>query len=540
MKKRLLAVIIISIMFSFSLNKFQMNISKQLVNHKEAGNFINTKDIEANKVTMLHWFSKEVEVYSDNQRRIDFVIFNPYENYNLYKNKEYIIQNESKSYPKYQGGKYILFSINEMDYIDNRVRFYSEVNSNYNESWIFKNMDHKYICFAGSHRILNDFIVLKKSIDIIGIIFLIISVIVMVLTHRKEIMGILLSCSALIILLDFRIGLILVIHSFYIYSDTLVRRKHRKLLIIPLLLSFFIPTNYYMWYVLALILICTIKYYKKSNTKSLLTLLELSVIFGLLNMDLEFSLFKLYYVDLFIFSISIFLLIIGFMKGKMYFSKEKMIQIDLLRGVSHDLRIPLSTIRLNMDILAKDDFTSEINKDSVINTINSALQDLINMTTGLTAYISKEHYVRRDISTSFQDCLAHSLNYFYNNEKMIDLKTKICEEEIFLPIEEVWLNRLIYNLIDNAYKYTDNYGVIIVELKKEKKTIYFSVEDNGIGMTEEQVSKIMKPFYKVDKSRGATGLGLGLSIVKSIVDHIEGDISILSKKGESTKVIIRI
>ncbi|QUI21669.1 HAMP domain-containing histidine kinase [Vallitalea pronyensis] len=540
MKKRLLAISIISIIFSFGLDVFQHNMSERLVHHMEAGNFINTKDLDMSKVTMLHWFSKEVEVYSEDQKSVDFVIFNPYRLFNVYKNKEHIIQNESKNYPKYQGGKYMLFSIDEMDYSDNRVSIYTEVDRNSYDTWNLESMRYEEVYFAGSHRMLNNFIVCKESIHIIAVASLIIAVVVMLLTHQKELMGILLAASTATVLFDFKIGLILVLHSLYVYSETLIKRKHRKFIFIPLLLSFGMPLDYYVWYAFVLMLMCTVKYYKKSNIKCLLSLLGLSAIVGLLNMDLEFSLFRLFYTELFILFLSALLLIIGIMKGRVYFSKEKMIRIDLLRGVSHDLRVPLSTIRLNMDILAKDDFTSEINKDRVIHTMNSALQDLGNMTTGLTAYISKDHYVHRDLRTSFQDCLAHSLNYFTNNEKMIDIKTKICEEEIFLPIEKVWLNRLIYNLVDNAYKYTGNYGVITVSLWKEKKRVYFSVEDNGIGITDEQMLKIMKPFYKVDQSRGTSGLGLGLSIIQSIVNQLDGDIHIQSVEGEGTKVIIKI
>jgi signal transduction histidine kinase len=94
--------------------------------------------------------------------------------------------------------------------------------------------------------------------------------------------------------------------------------------------------------------------------------------------------------------------------------------------------------------------------------------------------------------------------------------------------------------VDNAYKYTDDYGEIDITLTREKKAICLSVKDNGIGIAPEARQRILEPFYRVDSARQATGMGLGLSIVKTIVDALGGEIHIESELGEYTVFEIRL
>nr|WP_246542817.1 ATP-binding protein [Fusibacter paucivorans] len=139
-----------------------------------------------------------------------------------------------------------------------------------------------------------------------------------------------------------------------------------------------------------------------------------------------------------------------------------------------------------------------------------------------------------------QDAIHQTIKHFQYNAKHIVIHTSLCQEECYLPIEEIWLNRLVYNLVDNAFKYTDEYGEIEIVLQKEKRTVCLSVKDNGIGMAPESLQKIWEPFYRVDTARQNSGMGLGLSIVKSIVDALGGEVRIESELGEYTHFEIRI
>ena len=102
--------------------------------------------------------------------------------------------------------------------------------------------------------------------------------------------------------------------------------------------------------------------------------------------------------------------------------------------------------------------------------------------------------------------------------------------------------QLFLNLADNAIKYTQNNGIIEIELVKDDNHAVFSIKDNGIGIPEESLPHIFERFYRVDKSRSrqSGGYGLGLAVCKTIVEAHKGSISIVSNFSKGTKVVVRL
>ena len=100
---------------------------------------------------------------------------------------------------------------------------------------------------------------------------------------------------------------------------------------------------------------------------------------------------------------------------------------------------------------------------------------------------------------------------------------------------QVWVN-----LIDNAIKFSPKGGKIEIKLYEEQGNIIFSIKDNGVGISEEEQKKIFEKFYKSDKSRNSEGNGLGLSIVKRIVEIHKGKIILESNVGVGTNIIIKL
>lgn len=535
MKKIIFAIIFIILCFRI-INSSQEKISRSIVNHMEAGNFINAEELDEHKVTMLHMFSKEVQVYSEKHRVLYFVVFEPYKGLMLHKNKHLILQNQSKVYPKYQSGGYIIFDIYSDNYINNRVDFYSYVTLN-NQG--FNKYNNNY--FVGTYSSINELIVIKKSVQILSIIVLLGSIILYTIAYRKDKYAILLGLASLVMLIKFEAGIMLATLIVHAVSGKILKGRWKKYALILMAFICFVVSFEYFWlFCFVLFTLSLYNYYKDNTVKSFYSLITISLINIISIIDFEYSLFRLFYKEVFIIIIALFMLIGSILKLIALFSKENTIHLELLRGISHDFRLPISTIKLNTELIEKDDFDTDLNKGMILHIIDGAIRDLTHMTSSLTAYMSEDNYVNKKFKTSIQDSVEHTINYFKNNEKNIIIRTKLCDQELYLYIEDIWLNRLIYNLIDNAYKYSDEYGEITVSLKREKKKIVLSVKDNGIGMTKEQIDKVIEPFYRVDKSRSISGLGLGLSIIKSIVDNLEGSIKITSEPGVYTEFIIEI
>ena len=101
--------------------------------------------------------------------------------------------------------------------------------------------------------------------------------------------------------------------------------------------------------------------------------------------------------------------------------------------------------------------------------------------------------------------------------------------------QQIWTN-----LIDNAIKFTDLNGTVSIYLRQLENEITATVTDDGIGISEEKQKRIFDKFYQADISHSTNGNGLGLSIVKSIVDLIGGSIVVKSKEGEGTVFTVKL
>ena len=110
------------------------------------------------------------------------------------------------------------------------------------------------------------------------------------------------------------------------------------------------------------------------------------------------------------------------------------------------------------------------------------------------------------------------------------------ESEVFLQGDESKLSQVVYNLIDNAVKYTPAGGLVAVTLTADSREAVLTVRDNGIGIPEQDIAHIFDRFYRVDKarSRATGGTGLGLSIVRQMVQLHGGEITVTSAANEGS------
>ena len=121
-------------------------------------------------------------------------------------------------------------------------------------------------------------------------------------------------------------------------------------------------------------------------------------------------------------------------------------------------------------------------------------------------------------------------------KKELAVNFRFLQENLFVNADEEMIQRVIYNLVDNAIKFTEQGDSITVETSIVNKKAYISVSDTGLGMDEETQKHIFERFRKGDASRdlNKTGMGLGLAIVKQIIVKHGEDIRVSSKPGEGT------
>ena len=215
--------------------------------------------------------------------------------------------------------------------------------------------------------------------------------------------------------------------------------------------------------------------------------------------------------------------IIEFEKMKRRILRHISQRTAMLSGISHDLKTPLTRLKLQIEIMNKNHSLDKI-KD-----------DVIEMEKMIAEYLDYSSSQEVGASSKFDlSNLMTEIVHKFNN-KNITLK---CPDKIYLTGKKQLVKRCVYNLIDNAIKYAGNANVIV---KKGTNDISIIVEDDGPGVPDHEKDRILRPFYKLDKSRTMVdgSVGLGLSIVQDIINSHGGKIKINdNSKNKGLKVIL--
>lgn len=221
------------------------------------------------------------------------------------------------------------------------------------------------------------------------------------------------------------------------------------------------------------------------------------------------------------------------------FEAEKQFSSD----VSHELRTPLSVIRSQCEYMLGEAKTEE--EAGEIRVILNQAEKMIQLITQLLT-ISRcerggEYFQKQEFNFSFMAEMVVDTLQEMAEEKQIELSADI-EENLKIIGEETLLMRMLMNLIENAIYYGKEHGFVKVKIRQDGDRICGSVQDNGIGIAKENLDKIWKRFYREDKSRSNTtnGTGLGLAMVKWIVQLHHGEIKVFSEKGAGSEFVFYI
>lgn len=317
------------------------------------------------------------------------------------------------------------------------------------------------------------------------------------------------------------------------------------------LVKSFITDRSMIFYVLGAIVIFSMKImgYVKRKPHAMILIITYSVFSGcnMCNIALVANIIKQGFISSIVLGpqIGSIIYVLGFLVSVffVYVNKMKLLEkqhkeiekLDLIRGISHDLRLPLSVAKLNYQMIENYEMSSKERKE-YMDASMGALLELEKMTDNLNYYINAERFDQIKHKASIQESI-NKIEKYYRLQHKDDLTFSVdCDlEDYYLPIIPMLLDRLLYNLVDNAFKYNKQNGEVTIRYQLNKE-VMISVEDTGIGMDKDKQELIFDAFYRIDNNRSIDGLGLGLGVVKEIVNGLEGKIEVISQKNIGTKI----
>jgi len=218
------------------------------------------------------------------------------------------------------------------------------------------------------------------------------------------------------------------------------------------------------------------------------------------------------------------------------------LRTDFISNVSHEIKTPLAVIQNYGTMLQSDVLTPEERKTyaAAITEQTKKLSDLITNILKLNRLENQQIYPekkRYNLTEQLCECL---LMFEYAWEKKnLEIETEM-EEEVYVCEDAELLSLVWNNLLSNAIKFSEEEGTVGVSLKKEGDKVVVSVRDTGCGISPDVGAHIFDKFYQGDTSHATQGNGLGLALVKRVIDITGGEISVQSVPGEGTTFTVRL
>jgi len=234
---------------------------------------------------------------------------------------------------------------------------------------------------------------------------------------------------------------------------------------------------------------------------------------------------------------------LGYMASELSCSEEN--QKKFIANVSHDFRSPLTSIKGYLEAMIDDTIPPEmhqkylkivLNETKRLTKLTSSLLSLNNLNTKGMLLDTTDfdiNKVIKNVTATFEGTCT---------KKRISFNLVLTGKTLYIKADMVKIQQVLYNLIDNAIKFSHDGSTIKVETTEKNEKVFVSVKDSGIGIPKESLKMIWDRFYKTDLSRGKDkkGTGLGLSITKEIINAHHENINVISTVGVGTEFIFTL
>ena len=195
---------------------------------------------------------------------------------------------------------------------------------------------------------------------------------------------------------------------------------------------------------------------------------------------------------------------------------------EMLSGISHDLRTPLTRMKLQIAFINEKDLAKKLTGD--IDEMEKMLNEYLQFTSS--------SYTEKDEMFNLSELIEEAINKYDNRNILKDLTSRV-----YINGRKNLINRCLNNIIDNALKYGDK---VEIKLNKKNTNLFIIIDDNGPGIPIKEHENVFKPFYKIDKGRAVSksSVGLGLSIASDIIRSHGGSIMLEKSKMNGLRVKI--
>lgn len=220
-------------------------------------------------------------------------------------------------------------------------------------------------------------------------------------------------------------------------------------------------------------------------------------------------------------------------------------QRKFVSNVSHDFRSPLTSIKGYVEAMLDGTIPVEMQEKylKIIVFETERLTKLTHSLLELNKYGSHGSMLDRS-DFDINQTIKTTVQTFEGicKEKKISFHLILTGQSLFVTADMSKIQQVIYNLIDNAIKFSHHDSEITIETTEKNEKVFISIKDTGIGIPKESLSKIWERFYKTDLSRGKDkrGTGLGLAIVKEIISSHDENINVISTEGVGTEFIFTL
>lgn len=220
---------------------------------------------------------------------------------------------------------------------------------------------------------------------------------------------------------------------------------------------------------------------------------------------------------------------------------EKIFLRDIISDISHQLKTPLASLNVFLDLLTDDKVTEQDKRKQILSEASNQLSrmewmvlsmlKLARIEAGAIVFDIKE----QNLSNIFQQA-GDGVKYLLDDRSQT-LKIE-CDDEVVLNCDGEWLTEALINLLKNASDYSEQGKNISIEVDDNNAFCRIYVKDEGMGIAEEELPNIFKRFYRVDNQVNPNSVGIGLSLTKSIIEGMGGSIKVRSEIGKYTWFVI--